>query len=238
MTQTRLMMGMPITVTIEDKNYQEEWFNQVFDFFDWVDKKFSPFKPTSELSQINSQKILPSQASPEMKLILKLCQQTKKDTQGYFDIFHNGKIDTSGVVKGWAIHEAAKLLKKLGSKKFFVNAGGDIQAVGKKWTFGIQNPFNRSEIVKTVTIKNKGLATSGNYIRGNHIYNPKTPNIIPNEIVSISVIGPNIYEADRMATAAFAMGKKGIKFIQELPGFAGYMIDKDGKATFTTNFVS
>jgi thiamine biosynthesis lipoprotein len=56
------------------------------------------------------------------------------------------------------------------------------------------------------------------------------------DIVSLTVIGPNVYEADRFATAAFAMGKRGIYFIEQLPGFEGYMIDAAARATFTSGF--
>ncbi len=70
-----------------------------------------------------------------------------------------------------------------------------------------------------------GVATSGTSIRGQHIYNPQDDAAPIDEIVSLTVIGPNIYEADRFATAAFAMGSDGIVFIEQLDGFEGYMID-------------
>jgi thiamine biosynthesis lipoprotein len=54
--------------------------------------------------------------------------------------------------------------------------------------------------------------------------------------VSITVIGPDVLEADRFATAAFAMGKGGIAFIENLPGFEGYAIDAQGIATMTSGF--
>ena len=56
------------------------------------------------------------------------------------------------------------------------------------------------------------------------------------DILSLTVIGPDVYEADRFATAAFAMGRSGIDFIEDFPGFEGYMIDKDKQATYTTGF--
>ena len=123
-----------------------------------------------------------------------------------------------------------------GFKKFYVDAGGDIEAHGKYWKIGIRDPFNINQIIKVVYINNCGLATSGTYIRGNHIYNPLDNNMPADEVISFSVIGPNIYEADRFATAAFAMGKKGILFIENLKGFEGYMIDKEGLATMTSGF--
>jgi thiamine biosynthesis lipoprotein len=56
------------------------------------------------------------------------------------------------------------------------------------------------------------------------------------EVVSLTVIGPDIYEADRFATAAFAMGQAGIIFVEQLEGFEGYLINQEGQATFTSGF--
>jgi thiamine biosynthesis lipoprotein len=80
------------------------------------------------------------------------------------------------------------------------------------------------------------VATSGTYARGRHIYNPKAAEPLTDEIVSLTVVGPDIYEADRFATAAFAMGAAGIQFIEQLDGFEGYQIDRQGQATLTTGF--
>ena len=119
--------------------------------------------------------------------------------------------------------------------------GGDIQVAGtnsqgQPWRVGIRNPFNPHEIVKVLAIGDCGVATSGTYIRGQHIYNPKSSGQPITEIVSLTVIGPNVYEADRFATAAFAMGRAGIFFIEQLEGLEGYMIDRHGQATLTSGF--
>src|SRR6185437_1455897 len=112
---------------------------------------------------------------------------------------------------------------KEGVRNYYIEAGGDIQVSGKneiseKWSVGIRNPFKQEEIVKVVFLKDEGIATSGTYIRGQHIYNPHKDDEEISDIMSITVIGPNIYEADRFATAAFAMGKRGISFIENLKG--------------------
>ena len=80
------------------------------------------------------------------------------------------------------------------------------------------------------------MATSGTYIRGQHIYNPHNHGQEINDIKSLSVIGENVYEADRFATAAFAMGEDGINFIEQMPGLEGYMVDSGKNATFTSGF--
>lgn len=235
-------MGMPISVELIDPSAAERDIDEIFSYFQRVEEKFSVFKPASEITLINEGKIGESEASEEMKAVFKLSEKTKRETNGYFDIVaRNGKYDPSGMVKGWAIYNAANILRKKGFENFYVNAGGDIQAcgrnnAGKHWSVGIRNPFNLGQIVKVIYLKDQGVATSGTYIRGQHIYDPHERNKPITEIVSLTVIGPNVCEADRFATAAFAMGKKGIEFLENLSGFEGYMIDKDGRATMTNGF--
>lgn len=234
-------MGMPIVVEILDDNVSEMIFKKIFDYFNYIDNKFSTYKKDSEITQINEGKILPQNSSPDMKLIFKLSEQTKKETAGYFDIHADGKIDPSGIVKGWAIFNVSKLIKTMGFKNFYIDAGGDIQVSGRNknntvWKVGIKNPFQQNEIIKVIYADDVGIATSGTYLRGQHIYNPHDRGKKITDIVSLTVIGPNVYDADRFATPAFAMGKKGIEFIESLFGFEGYMINKDGIATMTSGF--
>jgi thiamine biosynthesis lipoprotein len=239
MKATRIIMGMPITVEIAEKASEAD-IEKIFDYFSKVDERYSPYKEHSELSRINSG--LPkSEWSSEMKAVLDRCEETKQQTGGYFDIMQNGKIDPSGLVKGWAIQHAARLLEHAGFKNFYIEAGGDIQANGrnadgKAWIVGIRNPFAINEIIKIIAVSDKGIATSGTYIRGEHIYNPLKPDQKIPGIKSMTVIGPNVYDADRYATAAFAMGGKGIAFIEDLPGFEGYMINDQKIATYTNGF--
>lgn len=240
MKQTRLLMGMPITVEIVDPTATQDDLELVFASFVKVDETFSTYKESSEISRLNRGELTIAQASADMQTILALSEQTKQETHGYFDIQRDGSYDPSGIVKGWAIQQAASLLKEQGFRHFYIDAGGDIQVVGynrgNPWRVGIRNPFERNENVKILALTDRGIATSGTAIRGQHIYNPYQDNTPILEIVSITVIGPNIYEADRFATAAFAMGKAGILFIEKLLGFEGYMIDAQARATYTTGF--
>lgn len=243
MKETQLIMDMPITVEILGFSNVQETIGKVFDYFRYVDETFSTYKKNSEVSKINDGILSLKNASREVRTVFSLCEKTKKETNGYFNIFRNGKYDPAGLVKGWAIYQASQILNSLGCSDYFIDAGGDIQVSGrnkegKDWKIGIRNPFNRNEIIKAVALKNMGIATSGTYIRGFHIYNPFTPP--PEkpgyEIASLTVIGPNVYEADRFATAAFAMGKKGISFIGSLCGFEGYMVDMHQQAYYTSGF--
>lgn len=236
MILTRIIMGMPIIVEIPGAEISI--FERVFDYFKGVDERFSIYKKSSEISLINQGKIQPEDYSPEMGEVLDLCEKTKQATDGFFDIFNGRILDPSGLVKGWAIQNASKLIQGSGFKNFYISAGGDVTVSGKKasrlWRVGIRNPFKTTEIVKVLSISGGGVATSALYERGEHIYNPKGK--LDPRVVSLTVIGPNIYEADRMATAAFAMGQKGLEFIERLKGFDGYLIDSQGLATKTSGF--
>ena len=234
-------MGMPITLEVIDPSATETEFEYVFSYFEYVDDKFSTYKDTSEISQINRSGLALEDSSDDMRTIFELSEQTRQETNGYFNIQHNGQLDPSGVVKGWSIYNAAQILRQQGFENFYVEAGGDIQMsgvndLGEAWRVGIRNPFNLDEIVKVLAVTDRGVATSGTYVRGQHIYNPMAEDQLITDILSLTVIGPDIYEADRFATAAFAIGKDGINFIECLDGFEGYVIDQNKRATFTTGF--
>ena len=232
---------MPITVEIRNKSADEEAFEMIFAYFRYVDEKFSTYKETSEVMRMNRGEITKDECTEDMKTVLALSEETKKDSNGYFDIMQRGICDPSGLVKGWAINNAAILLDQRGFSDFFIDVGGDIQTRSAEdtpqyWSIGIKNPLNTEEIIKVVYLKNEGIATSGTSARGQHIYNPKAEAAPINDIKSITVIGPNVYEADRFATAAFAMGKQGIAFIETLPGLEGYMVQSDGTALLSSGF--
>jgi FAD:protein FMN transferase len=240
MKKNATIMAMPVTIHIVDVTVKSEDFEQIFSHLRSIDQIFSTYKFDSEITQINKGLLNKKSYSKSMQLILQLCERTKQETYGYFDISKDGMLDPSGLVKGFAIYEAAKLLRQKGYTNYYVEIAGDIQVngkneAGKKWRVGIRNPFALDEIIKIVELENNGIATSGTYVRGEHIYNPITRKNA-NDLVSMTVIGPNIYEADRFATAAFAMGEKGISFIESLAKFEGYMITPDKQATYTSGF--
>ena len=241
MRETRILMGMPITVDVGGAS-NRELIDIVFDYFERIDRRFSTYRADSEIAAINRGDVPVIDWSGEMMDVMTLADQTKKDTGGYFDVRKpDGSLDPSGIVKGWAILNAAGIVQQAGISDFFIEAGGDVQSCGRNasghdWSVGIRNPFNGDEIVKIVYPRGRGVATSGTYVRGQHIYNPHGIGSPIQDIVSLTVIGADVLEADRFATAAFAMGRAGIHFIEQTPGLEGYVVDANGRATPTTGF--
>lgn len=239
MKRTEQIMGMPITVICADDQVDETAVEEVFGFFRQIDARYSPYIDTSDVEKINRGELIAEHYSQELRTILELAESTKHQTSGYFDVWHNGVFDPSGIVKGWAIQQAAALLAGH-SRNFYIEAGGDIQAQGysesgKPWQIGVRNPFDRKQTIAIIALDHGAIATSGTAIRGQHIYNPHDESPL-DDIVSLSVVGERIEDVDRFATAAFAMGRKGIDFIESLPGFEGYMVDKNKTVTETSGW--
>jgi len=237
--KTKIIMGMPVTLMTPTELESEAAFHNTFSFFEQVDRLYSPYIDTSDVSRINRREINESDYSLEMYEILELATKTKTETNGYFDVWHDGIFDPSGIVKGWAIQRAANIMRHY-SDDFYVEAGGDIQVQGENdhnapWRIGVRNPFDRNQNVSVVSLDNHAIATSGTAIKGQHIYNPVTSEP-PTDIVSLSVIAPKIIDADRMATAAFAMGSRGIGFIENLAGYEAFMIDTNKRVTATSGW--
>lgn len=211
-------MGMPIIVEIVDRGATDRELDALWACFTASEAQFSTYREDSELSRINRGLLAMEDASPEMRAMIDRAVRTGDETNGYFDAWRTGMCDLSGVVKGWAIAEASNRLHATGFHHFCVNAGGDIQTAGLNpdgmpWKIGIRNPMDVTEVVKVVHLSGEGIATSGTYERGDHIHRPHGSAIENDTVVSLTVIAPDVYEADRFATAAFAMGREGIRFI-------------------------
>ncbi|MDE2037943.1 MAG: FAD:protein FMN transferase [Patescibacteria group bacterium] len=246
MNETRIIMGMPVTIRIVapagKRAAAVAAAEAAFAYFVSVDERFSTYKDGSEISRINRGEILEAEWSADMKEVMAEAERTKRETGGRFDIVdRSGSFDPSGLVKGWAIARAARMISDAGFPDSLVDAGGDIQASGtnergEPWEIGIRSPFDQSAIVKTVRLSGAAIATSGTYVRGQHIYDPLDKDRPLTDVASLTVVGPDIYDADRFATAAFAMGADGISFIGGLPGLEGYQIGSDGIAAMTAGF--
>jgi thiamine biosynthesis lipoprotein len=233
-------MGMPIAVEVANQGVSASDLEAVYSYLVSVDETFSTYKETSEITRLNRGEVSQGEYSDDMRTVLALGEETRRATGGYFNVWRGGLCDPSGIVKGWAIHNAARILDARGFHDYCLDAGGDLQLAGLKngapWRVGIRNPFNRAEHVKALSVTDRGVATSGTAIRGQHVYNPHHPDLPITEIMSMTVIGPDVYEADRFATAAFAMGRMGVAFVEGLDGFEGFMIDAQGIATSTSGF--
>ena len=153
-----------------------------------------------------------------------------------------------GIGKGYVVDQGVRRLNELGYGDVCIEAGGDLMVTGEKadgspWTIGIRNPRPEQEEQFIVTLKNRAIATSGDYEqdftkdhRYHHIINPFT-GFSPPELASASIIAPTVAEADGLATAAIVMGhEKTIKLLETLAEHEGFLIGKDLSTYSSTNF--
>lgn len=204
------IMGMPILVDLRTEALGEALLDEVFDWFRSVDATFSTYRAESEVSRLACGDLQVEDASSDVRAVLARCEELRLETAGYFDAYAAGRLDPSGLVKGWAVDRAAGILADAGARDFAVNAGGDMRLAGAArpahtWRVGIQHPLVRDRIAAVVDGADLAVATSGAYARGDHVLDPHTRRP-PAGVLSVTITGPDLATADAYATAAFAMG--------------------------------
>lgn len=152
------------------------------------------------------------------------------------------KIDLGAIAKGYATEKAAAVLLKTGIEHAIINAGGNIDVIGKKydgqaWRIGIQDPRNSKNLVGILSLTDEAAVTSGDYqryfeedgIRYHHIISPKTGKP-SRDTMSITVITKNSAKADVLSTALFVMGpEKGMELVEQLEGVEACFVGTDNK---------
>jgi thiamine biosynthesis lipoprotein len=237
MRRTEDVMGMPVTIDLRDGDRGVE---AAFAELRRIDAEFSPFGPDSAVQRINDGRLRVEDATPEVAEVLARCDRYEAATDGFFSAWRGAVLDPSGFVKGWAIARACAILDAHGHRSYFVDAGGDVRTRGENgsgapWRIGIRHPVDHASIVRIVVGRDLAVATSGTYEKGWHIYDPHTGEPA-DELVSLTVVGPSIVEADVQATAAFAMGRRAIAYLEALPGCEAYAIGPDLRASWTSGF--
>ena len=145
--------------------------------FTWlrrVDALFSTYRAGSEISRIDRGELAIADADPLVSEVLVRCERVREETDGYFDARASGRLDPSGLVKGWAVERAAALLEASGERRFCVSAGGDLVVRGGPWRVGIRHPGRRRRLAAALTVRDAAVATSGAYERGAHVLDPHT----------------------------------------------------------------
>ena len=85
MRETRIIMGMPITVEVVDAT-SPEVMAQVFQWFEAVDARFSTYRADSEISRFNRGEVSEANFSAEMKEVWALARTTETESQGFFNM--------------------------------------------------------------------------------------------------------------------------------------------------------
>jgi FAD:protein FMN transferase len=236
-----MVMGMPITVDVRDE-CSEAILDELFDWFREVDERFSTYKATSEISRLNRDELVVRDCHPDVRWVLARCDELREETGGYFDARYESLVivDPSGLVKGWSVDRGGELLERHGLRNYSINAGGDIRTRGAalpddRWRTGIEHPLHEDRIAAIVESNDLAIATSGTYVRGEHILDPHSARP-PSGLLSVTITGEDLGTVDAYATAAFAMGEGGPAWLSTLRGIEALCILPDESSLMTPGF--
>ncbi len=161
-------------------------------------------------------------------------------------------LDFNAIAQGYSVDVICRYFDGLGIKNYLVEIGGEVRVKGSKnganWRIGIDKPVDNNmtpgdNLEAVIMLKNRSLATSGNYrkfyvengIKYSHTIDPITGYPAKNQLLSATIIAKECATADGIATACMVMGKeKTIEFLGRHNEFEGYLVYSDSTGNFKT----
>jgi thiamine biosynthesis lipoprotein len=240
------VMGTAVSFDIRGTVMHRDGLDEAISWLHHVDETFSTYIDDSPISRLGRAEITLDDIDDEVTEVLLLCERLRDDTDGAFDAFAvpapNGTtFDPSGLVKGWSVERAARLLEAHGHRDFSINAGGDIAIRGHAapdtpWTVGIRHPDDRDAFATVLDVVGPAaVATSATYERGAHIIDPRTGQPTT-ELASVAVVGTDLTLVDAYATAIFVMGLPGLEWLARHHGHEAMAITHDERVHMTPGF--
>ncbi|MFJ7242297.1 FAD:protein FMN transferase [Streptomyces olivaceus] len=198
-----------------------------------ADEVFSTYRDGSEISRLVRGELTVEACAPEVAEVLELAAEAERVSGGWFSTRYQGRLDPTGIVKGWAVERAARRIAAAGATGVSVNGGGDVQLLGapgarRPWRVGVSDPLRPGGLAAVVSASGAdelAVATSGSAERGAHVVDPRTGRSAVTDLLSVTVVAPRLTWADCWATAAFAMGsREGLRWLESLEGVEGLLV--------------
>lgn len=153
-------------------------------------------------------------------------------------------LDLGGFGKEYAVDAVAQLALARGISSALVDFGHDLRAIGvppgrMAWHIGLEDPARPGLANGSVGVTDRGVASSGDYLRCfrigerryGHIIDPRTGWPVANGCVQATVIAPTCLQAGVLSTAAFVLGvPRAIEFVQSFPGAEGLFLTERARA--------
>ena len=142
-------------------------------------------------------------------------------------------LDLGSIAKGYITDRIAEFFISEGVESGYINARGDIWLIGEQ-PVDIKDP-RKEGILHTIQVKNKGVATSGDYKQFDQDYS-KSHVINQGEVISATVVANSLMMADAYATVLMVCRKDlKTKLIMKI-GFPAMTIDKLLEKTYYNGF--
>lgn len=141
------------------------------------------------------------------------------------------QLDFNAIAQGYSVDVIANFLEEKAVSDYLVEIGGELRckgvnAKGNYWNIGIDKPVENAEkreMQTVVSLKNRAMATSGNYrkfyeaggMKYSHTLNPQTGWPVKHQLLSATVLADDAMTADAFATVFMVMGKdETLKFLE------------------------
>jgi thiamine biosynthesis lipoprotein len=231
------VMGLPVSVALRGRHEEGPaadvaWAGVLADLRE-ADRIFSTYRDDSFVSRLDRGEVVAADGPPEVAHVLALGERARQESGGAFDVVRDGRLDPSGVVKGWAAERASRHLALLDDTDYCLSAGGDITcraaAHAEPWRIGIEDPRDPTRVLAVVPLRTGAVATSGTAHRGAHLVDARTGRV-PSGVASVTVIGRSLTWADIDATAAYAQGEQAAAWLRTRPIESALVVTPDGRA--------
>lgn len=154
-------------------------------------------------------------------------------------------LDCNALAEGYMCDLVGDYLETQGCKNYMIEIGGEVLTKGKNpkgeyWRIGISKPddgnFGNQKLEAIVQLKEKALATSGNYRnyyveegkKYAHTIDPKTGYPVQHSLLSATVLADSCMTADAFATAFMVLGiEKSIELANSRKDVEVYFIYAD-----------
>lgn len=149
----------------------------------------------------------------------------------------NGLMDLGGIGKGFLIDKVSNYLQSEQVKNFTVNAGGDIFCKSENFNkFYLENPFDNSQAIGEIDLKNGGIACSSSSKRNwksgtrqfHHLIDMNSGETV-SEIAAVFTYGKNALNTDLGSTAIFVSDSKCWFNISKFLDIEFLVVFSDGK---------
>ena len=114
------VMGTVVTIDVRDPDADPAAVDAAMEFLHAVDLRFSPYRPESEVGRLIRGEIDETACADDLRHLLALAEDLRRTSDGAFDIRGHrpdGRPDPTGLVKGWAAEEAARILDEAASPR-------------------------------------------------------------------------------------------------------------------------
>lgn len=161
-------------------------------------------------------------------------------------------LDFNAIAQGYSVDIVSDYFTGRGIKSYLVEIGGEVRVKGDKqgvlWRIGIDRPSDDNnlpgnDLQAVISLKNRSLATSGNYrkfyvengIKYSHTIDPRTGYPARNQLLSATIVANDCATADGIATACMVIGKeKAIEFLGFHPEFDAFLVYSDDTGNYQT----